>query len=660
MAEIAGQDRKDLYLQRKVHRGVLVDPAEVPNIQGHDRTDLYLSDEVVKVILDGDINLGGGGGTTSTTSTPTAPIVVDDKMVILPYPAAANVTTRATEGYFVLHTTMKNINQFVTMKLGGYNLSTGKSFGAAQVAFYASTGTVPFQKAEVTFTGGWILDITVAADAEGYIVLICKTSGNSLNYSKLWVEEATISDVVIPVEYHTGWQMVHETSITTYKNRTSVDQVHSLSDKANLSSPVFTGIPQAPTAGTSSNSTQIATTEFVHDLVDPLSTLIAPSTTLATKAKTLTGAINEVFQAGNNVKSGVVGALLQVDSSLPITPTSAWDDIVAQMAYIETGGEIVPVGPGYPIWIPDFTPGKSAFCVIDRGPFYQDETMKGNLFAIVLKTAPVGAPAFYWMSAEESDANFGTAYGAGTVRGLIADGRSGYTAYANYSTEGFVNGVSGTTFHALGLSALAALGRDGNVDGVLFSTHDIVDISGNVLRKKDQLLGQFIDAAGNVVDVESSPTISWGLAREGIPEVLNVIVSGVSNFTSDKMEAFTTMVDVLKTKLPDFRYIAHVVFANAYHYVMATDAEELTIEGGIISSKGTIWSTYSSGAKLVSAKADNPINWSSYGNAVVKVDAKLEITPSPVGYPLSPRAVIEHVSMDSLPTVTESYSIQFT
>ena len=43
-----------------------------------------------------------------------------------------------------------------------------------------------------------------------------------------------------------------------------------LDKKAALLSPVFHGIPSAPTAGISNNSNQIATTEFVNDKIDEL------------------------------------------------------------------------------------------------------------------------------------------------------------------------------------------------------------------------------------------------------------------------------------------------------------------------------------------------------------------------------------------------------
>jgi hypothetical protein len=42
----------------------------------------------------------------------------------------------------------------------------------------------------------------------------------------------------------------------------------SLTSKANISSPTFTGTPAAPTASVGTNTTQIATTSFVSGTID--------------------------------------------------------------------------------------------------------------------------------------------------------------------------------------------------------------------------------------------------------------------------------------------------------------------------------------------------------------------------------------------------------
>ena len=45
--------------------------------------------------------------------------------------------------------------------------------------------------------------------------------------------------------------------------------------KANLASPVFTGVPEAPTASGATNTTQLATTAFVQGHVSTLNAAIA-------------------------------------------------------------------------------------------------------------------------------------------------------------------------------------------------------------------------------------------------------------------------------------------------------------------------------------------------------------------------------------------------
>lgn len=90
-----------------------------------------------------------------------------------------------------------------------------------------------------------------------------------------------------------------------------------------------------------------------HDLTDGIGNLentvtshladgaahgIGNKATLQTSHKnTLVGAINEVFQAGNNVKRDMVDVLLSVDPSLPITYDSTWSQIESAASQISTG-----------------------------------------------------------------------------------------------------------------------------------------------------------------------------------------------------------------------------------------------------------------------------------------------------------------------------------
>ncbi|WP_113673235.1 hypothetical protein [Vallitalea guaymasensis] len=60
-------------------------------------------------------------------------------------------------------------------------------------------------------------------------------------------------------------------------------------------------------------------------------------TTLITTEKTnLVGAINEVFQFGNNIKNIMVAKLLSIDNSLPLNGNSSWGNICNQLENIKS------------------------------------------------------------------------------------------------------------------------------------------------------------------------------------------------------------------------------------------------------------------------------------------------------------------------------------
>lgn len=96
------------------------------------------------------------------------------------------------------------------------------------------------------------------------------------------------------------------------------------SKKANLASPTFTGIPNAPTASVGTSTTQIATTEFVQTSV---SNGIAASDAMIIK-----GTI------GNNVETGIHGTV----DVLPTTYKTGWTyRVVADGTY---AGQICEIG----------------------------------------------------------------------------------------------------------------------------------------------------------------------------------------------------------------------------------------------------------------------------------------------------------------------------
>ena len=69
--------------------------------------------------------------------------------------------------------------------------------------------------------------------------------------------------------------------------------------------------------------------------VSALHDSVGDTSQLQTQEKTLVGAINEVKQFGNSVKQRLVSSLLSVDSGLPITIYSTWDEIIDQSKTIQ-------------------------------------------------------------------------------------------------------------------------------------------------------------------------------------------------------------------------------------------------------------------------------------------------------------------------------------
>lgn len=55
---------------------------------------------------------------------------------------------------------------------------------------------------------------------------------------------------------------------TIVENNVSTTVTHNLTEKAGIASPSFSGVPTAPTAATGTDTTQIATTEFVMNAID--------------------------------------------------------------------------------------------------------------------------------------------------------------------------------------------------------------------------------------------------------------------------------------------------------------------------------------------------------------------------------------------------------
>lgn len=118
-------------------------------------------------------------------------------------------------------------------------------------------------------------------------------------------------------------KMVNDSIIAEHERATNIEG-NLESKKANISSPTFTGIPKAPTASVGTNTTQIATTEFVQTSV---SNGIAASDAMIIK-----GTI------GSDTVTGIQGTI----SILPTTYKTGWTyRVVANGTY---AGQVCEIG----------------------------------------------------------------------------------------------------------------------------------------------------------------------------------------------------------------------------------------------------------------------------------------------------------------------------
>jgi hypothetical protein len=113
--------------------------------------------------------------------------------------------------------------------------------------------------------------------------------------------------------------------LDTYANNfTTVDSTLSL--KSNIASPVFTGVPEAPTADAGTNTTQVATTEFVSTAIGTLRTSTNANLTAANTQIQLRANIASPVFTGTPASSEIVDLS---DRSTRIATTKFVGDVVA-------------------------------------------------------------------------------------------------------------------------------------------------------------------------------------------------------------------------------------------------------------------------------------------------------------------------------------------
>lgn len=100
----------------------------------------------------------------------------------------------------------------------------------------------------------------------------------------------------------------------------------SIGGKANLESPTFTGTPKAPTASAGTNTTQIATTEFVQTAVEKSETLVIDIASFSSLPKTV---------SNSNIESDMVAVNMILGT--PSAQTGDWTITTANGSFTISG-----------------------------------------------------------------------------------------------------------------------------------------------------------------------------------------------------------------------------------------------------------------------------------------------------------------------------------
>lgn len=89
-----------------------------------------------------------------------------------------------------------------------------------------------------------------------------------IGISDLSNQTTTTLTGIIKGNNETITQAIPGVDYLTADNLTEYVKKNELNDKSNINSPIFTGTPQAPTPAINSNNKEIATTEYVNNLIN--------------------------------------------------------------------------------------------------------------------------------------------------------------------------------------------------------------------------------------------------------------------------------------------------------------------------------------------------------------------------------------------------------
>ena len=184
-----------------------------------------------------------------------------------------------------------------------------------------------------TVGGFWIREVGIF-DSDGDLFAVgkypatYKPLANEGTVKELGVRMVLVvtnaADVV--VTYHSG--IMQGAANTDLSNLTPTGQ-QKFDDKANIASPEFTGTPKAPTASAGTNTTQLATTEFVTAAITAaISALVDSSPAALDTLKELATALGNDANFSTTVTNALAAKAAKTNDTISVAtadPTSAFN-----------------------------------------------------------------------------------------------------------------------------------------------------------------------------------------------------------------------------------------------------------------------------------------------------------------------------------------------
>lgn len=199
----------------------------------------------------------------------------------------------------------------------------------------------------------------------------------------------------------------------------------------------------------------------------------------------------------NDTKIAIKNALIA--NGVTVDNSDSFRTYAQKIEDISEDGSNLPsvFGNTIPVYIPDYIPGSGGFVVIDRGLLYQDNTQLSR-FAVYVATD--SNLEFYWITGDEVKQFAASHPNPGSYKSIFIS--SGSYFYGSYWTSGF-NGRStyskGNPGNAFGYNFANDNKKDNDIAGIVFATHDIKNIQGNIVRKADSISGlRFVTPNGIV------------------------------------------------------------------------------------------------------------------------------------------------------------------